>query len=88
MQLYVINPRVLLRNDRLIALFAVTFICIFLLTPCVGISSDPNSQMSSSESLADSNDAANDSNGPTIMLSYSKEMLEKPLFSLLRILSR
>jgi len=77
-----INPRVLLRNDRLIALFAVTFICIFLLTSCVGISSDPNSRVSGIDSVADSNDAAKDSNGPTIMLSYSEETLkENPIFS-------
>ncbi len=77
-----INPRVLLRNDRLIALFAVTFICIFLLTSCVGLSSDPNSRVSGNESVADSNGDANDSNGPTIVLSYSKETFEKnPIFS-------
>ena len=75
MQLHVINPRVFLRNNRLIALFAVTFICIFLLTPCVGISSDLSSRISdrSSELLADGNDTAKDSNGPTMIMSYSKE---------------
>jgi len=82
MRLYLINPRVLLRNDRLIALFVVTFICIFLLTSCVGISSDPNSRVSGNESVADSNNNANDSNCPTIVLSYSKETFEKnPIFS-------
>jgi hypothetical protein len=66
---YLINPRVLSRNDRLIALFAVTFICIFLLTPCVGLSSDPNNPARDigSEPAADVNDA----NGPTVILSYS-----------------
>jgi len=61
------------------ALFAVTIICIFLLAPCVVLSSDPNGSISvhSEESAADSNDAADDSNGPTIMLSYSNEMLIK-----------
>jgi len=81
---YLINPRVLLRNDRLIALFAVTFICVFLLTPCVGLSSDPNSFTDSrgSKSVADGNNAAKDSNGPTIMLSYSKETFkENPISS-------
>ena len=75
MQLHVINPRVFLRNNRLIVLFAVTFICIFLLTPCVGISSDLSSRISdrSGELLADGNDTAKDSNGPTMIMSYSKE---------------
>jgi hypothetical protein len=77
MQLNVIIPHVLLRNDRLIALFAVTFICVFLLTPCVVLSSDPNSQMSSSDSLTDGNDAAKDSNGPTMIMSYSKKQFVK-----------
>lgn len=65
------------RNDRLIALLAVTFICVFLLTPRVGLSSDPNSQMSGNKSLADGNDAANDSNGPTMIMSYSKKQFVK-----------
>ena len=82
MHLYLINPRVLLRNDRLIALFAVIFICIFILTPCAVLSSDPNGQMSSSESLADGNDAAKDSNGPTMIMSYSKkEFVKNPIES-------
>jgi hypothetical protein len=77
MRLYVTNLRVLLRNNRLIALFAVTFICPVLLTACVGLSSDPNSQMSSSGSLADGNDSAKDSNGPTMIMSYSKKQFVK-----------
>ena len=74
MQVYVINPRVILRNDRLIALFAVTFICIFM-TPCIGLSSDPNSPAggTGSESAADVNDA----NGPTVALSYGRPAVEK-----------
>jgi len=77
MQLYMINSRVFLRNDRLITLFAVIFVCVFLLTPCVVLSSDPNSQMSNSEYLADGNDAAKDSNGPTMIMSYSKKRFIK-----------
>jgi len=77
MQLYVMSAQVLLRNNRLIALFAVTFICGFLLTACVGLSSDPTSQMSSSESVADGNDTAKDSNGPTMIMSYSKKKFVK-----------
>jgi hypothetical protein len=77
MQLNVINLRALLRNDCLIALFAATFIFVFVLTPRVGLGSDPNSQMSSSETLADGNDAAKDSNGPTMIMSYSKKQFIK-----------
>jgi hypothetical protein len=71
MQLHMINPRVFLRNNRLIALYAVTFICIFLFTPCVGISSDPNARISdhSGESVADG--------GPTMIMSYSTEKFIK-----------
>ncbi len=45
----------------------------------VGISSDPNSFTDSrgSKSVADGNNAAKDSNGPTIMLSYTKETFKK-----------
>jgi hypothetical protein len=63
MKLYVINPRVLLKNNRLITLFAVTFICIFLLTPAVGISSAPNT--------------AKGSKGPTMIMRYSEEKFVK-----------
>lgn len=50
----------------------------------VGISSDPNSftGIFGSKSVADGNNAAIDSNGPTIMLSYSKETFkENPISS-------
>src|SRR4030043_2392454 len=63
MKLYVINPRVFLRNNRLIALFAVTFICILLLTPSVGISSATNT--------------AKGSKGPTMIMRYSEEKFVK-----------
>jgi hypothetical protein len=87
MQLLVINPRVFLRNNRLIALFAVTFICIFLLMPCVGISSDPNGRIGdrSVESVAGGNDTAKDSNGPTMIMSYSKEKFCNKPYSLFRV---
>jgi hypothetical protein len=75
MQLYVMNARILLRNNRLIALFAVTFICIFLLTSCVGLSSDLNGSINvhSVQSAADGNNVVEDSNGPTMIMSYSKK---------------
>ena len=84
LQLSVINPRVFLRNNRLIALCAITFICIFLLTPCFGVSSDSNGRISDyrGASVAGGTDAAEDSNGPTMIMSYSKEkFVENPIAS-------
>jgi hypothetical protein len=78
------NLHVLLRNARLIALFAVAFICIFLLTACTGLSSDLNGSMNihSDPSAADGNNLANDRSGPTVLLSYSKETFkENPISS-------
>ncbi len=49
----------------------------------VGISSDPNSYISSysSGSAADGNNVAEDSNGPTVVLIYSKDAFrEKSCF--------
>ncbi len=79
MQLHMINPRVFLRNNRLIALCAATFICIFLMTPCVGISSDPNARISdhSGAEVAGGNDTAKDGTGPTMIMSYNKEKFVK-----------
>jgi hypothetical protein len=82
--LYVVNPYVFLRNNRLIALFAAAFSCIFLLTPCAGLSSDLNGGISvhSVPSAADCNNPANDSSGPTVLLSYSKKTFkENPISS-------
>ena len=70
MQLYVINPRVLLRHDRLIALFAITVVFILLSMAGVGISSERNSLLSS-------NDVVKDNNGPTMIMNYSKKKLVK-----------
>jgi hypothetical protein len=75
MQLYVINPRVLLINRLLSGLFTITVVCIVLLMAGVGISSAPNNPARGvgSESAADVNDV----NGPTVMLSYSRQTFEK-----------
>jgi hypothetical protein len=84
MQLYAINPLVLLRKDCLIAFFAVTFICFFLLTACIGSSSGSNGSISvhSNQSAAESNNVIEDSNGPTMIMSYSKkEFVKNPLAS-------
>ena len=73
MRLYVINPRVILINRLLAGLFPITVVCLVLLNAGAGICSDPNSCTSSrgSESVADSNNITEDSNGPTVVLDYS-----------------
>jgi hypothetical protein len=84
--------RLTLRNvlpSRRIALFAVPFACV-LLTPCVALSSDPNNSAkgSGSERAAISHSAdVNDANlsgealvksdGPSVLLSYSRQTFEK-----------
>jgi hypothetical protein len=50
-------------------------LCILLLTSALGLSPDSNNL--SDISVADSTDPANDSNGPTILLSYSIEGFKK-----------
>jgi len=65
-------------------LILVTFMCIFLLTSCVGIGSDENGRRSGhrGSSAASGTDAAKDRNGPTMKMSYSKEkFVENPLAS-------
>lgn len=56
----VITPRLFLKNNRLIALFAVTFIVIFLVTP--------RGEASSQDGKA----VAQGKHGPTMIMSYSK----------------
>ena len=79
MKIHVINPHRFIRNSRLIAFFATTFICLILLWPCAGTSSDPNDRVSdhSGQSIADGNDAAKDSNGPTMIMSYRRNKFVK-----------
>ena len=79
MKSYSINLRVLLRNDRLIALLAVTFLCIFFLTTCDESKSDPDDSISvySDQSVVDGNNIVEDSNGPTLIMSYSKQKFAK-----------
>jgi len=57
----------------------VTFMCIFLLTSCVGIGSDSNGRISGhgGASAASGTDAAKDRNGPTMEMSYRKEKFVK-----------
>ena len=70
MRLYVLNTRVLLRNFRLIVLFGITVVFILLSTADVGISSERNSLLSN-------NDVVKDSNGPTMIMNYSKKKYVK-----------
>jgi hypothetical protein len=70
MQLYVINPRVLLRNNHLIDLFTITVVCILLSMAGVGVSSDRISHISS-------DDVVKENNGPTMIMSYSKKKFVK-----------
>jgi hypothetical protein len=70
MRLYVLNTRVLLRNNRLTALFGITVVFILLSIASVGISSERNSLLSS-------NDVVKDSNGPTMIMNYSKKKYVK-----------
>jgi len=75
-----------LRNNRLITLLAVTFICIFLLASCDKLDADPNSSISaiSDQSAADGNIIVEDGNGPTFIMSYRKEKYVKnPIASLM-----
>ena len=82
MRLYLINPGAILINHQLLGLSAISVVCILLLMASVGIGSDTNGRISISESVADGNNVAEDSNGPTIMLSYSKETFkENPISS-------
>jgi hypothetical protein len=93
--------RLTLRNvllNRRTALFAATFICIFLLPPGVGVSSYPNNSAKSGgnkqaavspvstlaigeagHSPQDTSRRAdiNDANGPSVLLSYSRQTFEK-----------
>lgn len=70
MRLYVINPGVLLRNFRLIVVFAITVVFILLSMAGAGISSERNSLLSS-------NDVVKDNNGPTMIMNYSKKKFVK-----------
>lgn len=82
MQLYMMKSPVILINRRPFGLFVIAVVCILLLMTCAAISSETNSNISINESVTDGNDAIDDSNGPTILLSYNKEMVEKnPIFS-------
>jgi hypothetical protein len=84
MYFYAINPGVFLRNNRLIILFAAVFTCVYLLTPCVGLSIDPNGgiKLYREASPVDYNDPSEDSSGYTVLLSYSKETFkENPISS-------
>ena len=79
MRSFAVNQRVLLKNTRLINLFVLTLLCIFLLPPCVGISSEPDSPINDTSRavVAGGNNAVKGSTGPTMIMRYSKEKLVK-----------
>ena len=79
MQGDVIHLYVWLRSDHFVALFTGVFVGVFLLTSCIGLSSNPDSSVSipSDESGADSNYPAKDGHGPTMIMSYEKEEFVK-----------
>jgi hypothetical protein len=79
MRSHMTNPHIRPRNNRLIALFAVTFICLLFMTPCVRLSSDPNDSISEhrDQSVADGNNIAEDGDGPTMIMSYNKNRYVK-----------
>jgi hypothetical protein len=84
MYFYVKKPCILFRNNRLITLLAAAFICTYLLTPCVGLSIDPNGGINlyRQSSPVDCTDPSNDISGYTVLLSYSKETFkENPISS-------
>ena len=84
MQLYRLNLRASLRNNRLIFLLAVLLLCLFLLASCKASRSDPNDRITDrgGESGADANDLANDNHGPTLIMSYRrKEFIKNPIGS-------
>jgi len=68
MQGYVIGLQVRLRKNRVIALLAAAFVCIFLLTSCIESDSDSNGGTSirTDQSPADSNDVVEDIISPAI----------------------
>jgi len=72
-----LNAGVHFTHWRLLILSAVTVVSVLFLMSCAALSSEPYSQIRSSESLADGNDTAKDSNGPTMIMSYSKKKFVK-----------
>jgi hypothetical protein len=84
MYFYVKHPYGLLKNSRLLALFAGVIICTYLSMPCIGLSIDPNGgiNLHCETSLVEGSNPANDNSGPTVLLSYSKETFkENPISS-------
>jgi len=75
MYLYMISVRAIAINRFLSGIFAVTVVCVLLSTSGVGLCANPNGRLDSlgSKSVAIGNEAAIDSNGPTLELGYSKK---------------
>ncbi|MGP8004906.1 MAG: hypothetical protein ACLPSL_14030, partial [Smithella sp.] len=75
MYLYMISVCAIAINRFLSGIFAVTVVCVLLSTSGVGLCSNLSGRLDSrgSKSVAIGNEAAKDSNGPTLLLSYSKK---------------
>ena len=74
----VMNPGMILINRHISDFFAVTVVCVLLLMAGLGATSS----LTGSEPAADVNNIAEDCNGPTVMLDFSRDGLKKnPLAS-------
>ena len=73
------NHDAMINKRFLSGTFAVTVVCVLLSTSGVGLCSNTNGLIGSggSKSVVTGNEAAKDSNGPTILLGYSKEGFKK-----------
>ena len=73
----------MINNRFLSGIFASTVVCVLLSTSGVGLCSNTNGLVGSrgSKSVATGNEVPKDSNGPTILLGYSKEGFKKNLIS-------
>ena len=76
MQGDVIRLNTSLKRRHLVASFAGTLTSIFLLTSCVGLSSDPAGN-TSDQSVSGGNNVVEARRGPTMLMSYSKEEVTK-----------
>lgn len=78
MQSYLTNARVLLTRDRLSGLFVIAVACALLITARGGWAEPTNAGgTASGASVAKGDNAVEDSSGPTVLLSYSKETFGK-----------
>jgi hypothetical protein len=79
MSLYILSSRSISAHRFLSGTIAAGVICVLLSMPGVGLCANPNSRATSrgGESVLAGYEAVKDSNGPTILLAYSKEGVKK-----------